>query len=134
MSIHGAPDGSALIVIEHSPTTTQKRVRVLHRASFGKTNDGIVRDLPDSFGTASTFSVTSFDQRGNIHLSALHPSHGSITSAVISISKKETEYLFRMKDDSSHVNRTSSPSVHNCLVNCFSDVWGRYPVVPAVQR
>lgn len=121
-----------MLLVEKSVTGPRKVLRVLHQASFGS-NDGIVQDLPSEFDSATTFAVTSIDTRGKTFLVAIVPSFQSIVSASIEISKKETEYQFQIKNESSQSN-PSVPTLHNCFIDCFADIWGRYPVVAAIQR
>ncbi|KAG8984733.1 hypothetical protein FRB93_006355 [Tulasnella sp. JGI-2019a] len=128
-----APDASALLVVERTAEGS-KQIRVYHRASFGngKSPHGIVRDLPAHFSLGTQFAVTSLGQQ-NVSLLALLPDIPAIGSVSLEISRKETEYQFREREQ-----RDSSPKMvatkHNSLLNCFSEVWARYPVVPAIKR
>ena len=72
--------------------------------------------------------------RNNIHLIGLQLDRRSCRSVVLDITRKATEFTFqerRSKGSSSHGGKQT---VHNCLIDCHSDVWTRFPVVPAVKR
>ncbi|KAG8991998.1 hypothetical protein FRB94_012099 [Tulasnella sp. JGI-2019a] len=128
-----APDASALLVVEGTNEGV-KQVRVFHRASFGtgKNPDGIVRDLPTDFTLGTQFSVTSLGQQ-NVTLLAVLPNIPGIGSVAVEISRQETEYKFREKEERDTLLNMVNTK-HNSLLNCFSEVWGRYPVVPAIKR
>ena len=42
--------------------------------------------------------------------------------------------MFREKNGRGILLRDAHLTVHNCLVDCHTDVWIRFPVLPAVQR
>ncbi|KAG8901724.1 hypothetical protein FRC00_005051 [Tulasnella sp. 408] len=130
--VRSSPDGSALLVLEGvkgNPAT----LRVFHHASFGSNTTGIVNVLPSSFTGAQSFSVTSIGERGRVFVMGLKPSTQAIVSVCVDISRKETEYQFRAKVDSSKSQSKQSLG-HNELITCFSEVWERFPVVAAIQR
>lgn len=56
-----------------------------------------------------------------------------IISTALEISRKETEYQFRAKDEASGTAKETT-TLNNSLINCFSEVWERFPVVAAIQR
>ncbi|KAG8855501.1 hypothetical protein FRB96_007005 [Tulasnella sp. 330] len=128
-----APDASALLVVEGAIDGV-RQLRVYHRASFGtgKSLEGIVRNLPANLAQGAFFAITSLGQQ-NTSLLCLLPEPPGIVSVSVQISRKETEYQFRAKEA-----RETCTSVvvtkHNSLLDCFSEVWGRYPVVPAIKR
>ncbi|KAG9014447.1 hypothetical protein FRB93_013572 [Tulasnella sp. JGI-2019a] len=128
-----APDASALLVVENTSEGT-KRIRVFHRASFGNGNtaDGIVQYLPIHFSLATHFTITSLGQR-NITLLALLPRTSEIGSVTVEISRQETEFNFQAKSERDQ-SSTMVATKHNSLLNCFSEVWSRFPVVSAIKR
>ncbi|KAG8903433.1 hypothetical protein FRB99_003282 [Tulasnella sp. 403] len=129
--IQASPDGTALIAIEEGDDG--RRLRVFHMASFGHNDNGIVVALPDEFNSATSFTLTSIGERRNIFLLALSPSLQCVHSVAIDITCKETEYQFRVKGDNTQ-STASVPTVHNSLIDCFSEVWSRYPVIATIQR
>ena len=66
-------------------------------------------------------------------MTAIIPSSQAFASVSVLISTKETEYRFRLKGDGSD-SAPVTPTVHNSLIDCFSEVWARYPVVAAIER
>jgi hypothetical protein len=127
-SIFSAPDGSCLFCIE--PHGHGFQIRAFHWASFGKDREGVVLDLPYAF--ASAFSITSLSQRSTVHLVCLSPTLGECDSVAFKITRKTTEFMFRAQGGD--VSHTLQKTMHNSLMDCFSDVWTRFPVVPAIQR
>ena len=130
--VDSSPDGSVMLVV-NEPTASRRELRVYHHASFGQRHEGISYSLPGEFDKATSFSVTSLGQLDKVFLMALTPAARSIVSVAVSISKKETEYQFRAKADTASPS-TAVPTAHNSLVDCFAEVWERYPVVAAIQR
>ncbi|KAG8897271.1 hypothetical protein FRB99_008270, partial [Tulasnella sp. 403] len=129
--VQASPDGTALVAIEQDQHG--RRLRVFHLASFGHKDTGITTALPVEFNSATSFTLTSIGDRRSMFLLALSPSLQCIHSVALDISRKETEYRFRAKAEGAQPT-VSVPTVHNALIDCFSEVWSRYPVVAAIQR
>ncbi|KAG9047676.1 hypothetical protein FS837_001752 [Tulasnella sp. UAMH 9824] len=132
LHVRSSPDGAALLVVEGTPRGP-KLLRVFHRASFGSNGNGIVKELPESFNVTSNFCVSSTGERSKGFLMAFDVAHQRIISSALEISRKETEYQFRAKDEANNTARETT-TVHNSLINCFSEVWERFPVAAAIQR
>ncbi|KIO18763.1 hypothetical protein M407DRAFT_224787 [Tulasnella calospora MUT 4182] len=130
--VRSSPDGAALLIVEGTQRGP-KFLRVFHRASFGSNGSGIVKDLPESFNVTSNFCVSSTGERPKAFLMAFDVTGQRIVSSALEISRKETEYQFRAKDEASNTARETT-TVHNSLINCFSEVWERFPVAAAIQR
>ena len=81
-----------------------------------------------------TLSMTSFVDRNCVHVVALELEHSTCQSHVLDISKKVTEYALKAKGDSQLVVDPSATLSANILIECLSDVWTRFPVVPAISR
>ncbi|KAG8991995.1 hypothetical protein FRB94_012096 [Tulasnella sp. JGI-2019a] len=129
--VQAAPDASALLAISAAPI---RKIGVYHRASFGaaKNDHQFILALPDVFSAGTSFTITSLGHR-NISVLALVPSQQSICSVSLQISRQKTEYQFL-----THTDRAASEGLaiteSNCLIDCFAEVWRRYPVVPAMKR
>ncbi|KAG8901723.1 hypothetical protein FRC00_005050 [Tulasnella sp. 408] len=130
--VRSSPDGAALLVVEGTQRGP-KLLRVFHRASFGSNENGIVKDLPESFNVTSNFCVSSTGERSKAFLMAFDVAYQRIISSALEISRKETEYQFRAKDEANNTAKETT-TVHNSLINCFSEVWERFPVAAAIQR
>ncbi|KAG9022864.1 hypothetical protein FS837_006113, partial [Tulasnella sp. UAMH 9824] len=130
--VNSSPDGVALLVVEGTQTGP-KRLRVFHPASFGSNGNGIVKDLPEIFNVTSNFCVSSTGERSKAFLMAFDVAHQRILSSALKISRTETDYQFRAKGEANNTAKETR-TVHNSLINCFSDVWERFPVVAAIQR
>ncbi|KIO19084.1 hypothetical protein M407DRAFT_44020, partial [Tulasnella calospora MUT 4182] len=131
--VRSSPDGSALLVLEGArgaPLT----LRVFHHASFGFKPFGIHNVLPTSFDGIQSFSITSIGERGRVFILGLNPSTHTIVSVSVDISRKETEYQFRAKQEGPRPNAAHCSSANNALITCFSEVWERFPVMAAIQR
>lgn len=106
-------------------------VRAYHWNLFGST-EGFAFELPHFM--ANTSVVTSFEQRNNIHLLAFDPNDNACYSMVLDITCPATEFMFRERRSKALGKGGNRPSAHNCLIDCHSDVWTRFPVVPAIRR
>ena len=130
-AIYSAPDGSCVLVVQDDedgdPTIT-----AYHWSTFASTR-GISVTLPDFPVDLDAALLTSIVNRSNIHLVGLDLNARSCRSVILDITRKATEFKFeekRSKGSSGHGKQT----VHNSLIYCHSDVWTRFPVVPAVKR
>lgn len=131
--MQSSPDGSALLVVERSQSGSPLLLRVFHQATFGQKPDGISLPLPEEFGDAVEFTVSSIGRRSHAYLIAHLPSSASIVSTSLRIKRNEAEYLFRHKRAPIPRHSTIRTN-HNSLVDCFSEVWERFPVIPAIAR
>ncbi|KAJ7656315.1 hypothetical protein DFH06DRAFT_1091207 [Mycena polygramma] len=129
-SIASSPDGACLILSFRDGE--QLSYHAYHWATFGS-SPGIdlgVLDLPNAPAV-----LTSLVNRRNAHLVGIDVYAHICQSAVLDITKKITEFMFK----ETGVNKSSAKSKtvvtsHNSLIDCFADVWTRFPVVAAVQR
>ncbi|KAG9039495.1 hypothetical protein FS837_000976 [Tulasnella sp. UAMH 9824] len=131
--MQSSPDGSALVLVERTQDEQNWRARVFHQATFGENPEGITVELPPDFHDATQFTISSLGQRSYVYLVAHSPSAKSLLSMALRISRIEAEYLFREKKGRS-TRLQSVATAHNSLVDCFSEVWDRFPVIPAIPR
>ncbi len=107
-------------------------VTAYHWTTFAST-DGIPVILTDFPVDLEAALLTSIVNRNNIHLIGLDVTSQTCRSVILDITYKATEFTFqeeRSKELTSHARATA----HNCFIDCHSDVWTRFPVVPAVKR
>ncbi|KAI6143614.1 hypothetical protein BKA82DRAFT_127237 [Pisolithus tinctorius] len=129
-SIHSAPDGSCVLVShEHG---TGHTLTAYHWDSFGST-EGIELNVP-SLPVGEPFVVTSLVSKSAVHLLWLDFSARRCQSYALDITRRVTEFMFREKIGRNGSKRTENTTAHNCLVDCHSEVWIRFPVLAAVQR
>src|SRR6266702_4441783 len=129
-AIYSAPDGSCVLVIQDEDG--ERTITAYHWSTFASTR-GISVTLPDFPVDLDAALLTSVVNRNNIHLVGLDLDTRSCRSVVLDITQRATEFTFqerRSKVSSRHGKQT----VHNCLIDCHSDVWTRFPVVAAVKR
>ncbi|KIO19089.1 hypothetical protein M407DRAFT_31267 [Tulasnella calospora MUT 4182] len=131
--MQSSPDGSALVLVERTQDEQNWQARVFHQATFGENPDGIIVDLPSDFHDATRFAISSLGRRSYVYLVAHSPSAKSLLSVALRISRIEAEYLFREKTGR-HARLQCVATAHNSLVDCFSEVWDRFPVIPAIPR
>ncbi|KIO18761.1 hypothetical protein M407DRAFT_31573 [Tulasnella calospora MUT 4182] len=131
--MQSSPDGSALILVERTQEEQNWQARVFHQATFGENPEGIIIDLPPDFHDASQFTISSLGRRSFVYLVAHSPSAKSLLSVALQISRIEAEYLFR-ETTGRHARLQCVATAHNSLVDCFSEVWDRFPVIPAIPR
>ncbi|KAG8956419.1 hypothetical protein FRC03_010886, partial [Tulasnella sp. 419] len=132
-SIHSAIDNSGMILVERDRVSGYQ-LRVYHWNSFGQLPQGFVLPPPGSFHlhSATRFGVTSIVQRSNVALVALLPGHHILKCFNVQIKTRNTSYSFKSKDERNI--KVLENTVHNSLIDCYSDVWTRYPVVSAIKR
>jgi len=121
-----SPDGSCLLT-SHI-INSQLHFAAYHWSTFGSTA-GIALgalDLP----TAQRSVLTSFHRR-QIHLMCLDVANHECRSIALHITRKITEFMFQ-QEGTKYISH--GPTVHNSLIDCHSEVWTRFPVVPAVRR
>lgn len=72
--------------------------------------------------------------RGRIFLINLDIDTGYVRSIAIDITKKVTEFVFKKKGGRNVPIKGERHTLHNSLLDCHTEVWTRFPVVPAVRR
>ncbi|KAK0202722.1 hypothetical protein DFS33DRAFT_1436579 [Desarmillaria ectypa] len=130
-AVYSSPDGACLLLAyTHEDQTT---LQAYHWNSFGSSHE-INLQLPTGF--SNDCIISSFVNRNCIHLIYLDELSQSCSSVVLDITKKITEFQFKEKggNKTSHVEGSDSSTRHNSLIECFSDVWTRFPVVAAIQH
>ncbi|KAJ7696454.1 hypothetical protein B0H17DRAFT_398658 [Mycena rosella] len=76
--------------------------------------------------------MTSLVNRRNVYLVGIDA--GVCGSVAMDIAKKTTEFMFKGAAAKNLPKTKHNTVTHNCLIDCHSDVWTRFPVVAAVQR
>jgi hypothetical protein len=107
-------------------------VTAYHWTTFAST-DGIAIPLPDFPVDLDAALLTSIVNRNNIHLIGLDITSQTCRSVVLDITYKATEFTFQEERSRVSTDR-GKETAHNCLIDCHSDVWTRFPVVAAVKR
>ncbi|KAG8730280.1 hypothetical protein FRC11_007096, partial [Ceratobasidium sp. 423] len=132
VNVFPAPDGSCLLVaVAGALSSGSERLLAFHWQSFGSNQHGIdAAELPQS----DTRRVgTRFYGRGRIHVISFTAADATITSTVLQVKQKTTEFAFLSENDGSGEER-SVQTLNNSLIDCHLEVWTRFPVVPAVAR
>ncbi|PPQ72320.1 hypothetical protein CVT26_007277 [Gymnopilus dilepis] len=128
-AVLSSPDGACFLAIFN--IASGSIVRAFHWATFGSTEGiDVAIDLHGSY----PLNLTSFVSRNNVHLLIFDPEAASCRSVAFNITKKSTEFMFKEKSSFYHKQKDNAPKVHNCLLDCHSDMWTRFPVFPAIQR
>ncbi|TFY78518.1 hypothetical protein EWM64_g5495 [Hericium alpestre] len=128
-SAFSSPDGSCLLISYQGDARTN--FVAYHWSTFGSTN-GIPLLLPDLAGSPTVLS--SIGNRNSIHLMSIDMPTHSCRSTVLDIKRKVTEFMFREKGAKQTTSSDDAQTMHNCLIDCFCDLWTRFPVVPAIRR
>ena len=129
-AVYSSPDGSCVLVVQEKEDVST--VTAYHWTTFASTN-GIPITLPHFPVDLDAALLTSIVNRNNIHLIGLDITSQTCRSVILDITCKATEFTFqaqRSKASTSHGKETA----HNCLIDCHSEVWARFPVVAAVKR
>ncbi|KIM57715.1 hypothetical protein SCLCIDRAFT_1219233 [Scleroderma citrinum Foug A] len=128
--VHSTTDGSCLLVsYEHESELT---ITAYHWDSFGST-EGIKLDIPP-LPVDEPFVVTSLLPRTAVHLLKLDFSERCLQSYALDITRRMTEFTFRPEKPNRSHSGAKNIKAHNCLIDCHSEVWIRFPVLAAVQR
>ncbi|KAJ7252459.1 hypothetical protein C8J57DRAFT_1519796 [Mycena rebaudengoi] len=127
VSVYSSPDGACLLLSYQGDTGLC--FRAYHWSTFGSST-GI--ELGPLNVPGPSFSLTSLVNRRNVHLMSI--SAGVCQSVAFDITKKTTEFMFKEAADKRTSKTKPNSLTHNCLVDCHSDVWTRFPVIAAVQR
>ena len=130
-AIYSAPDGSCVLVVQDDDDS-KPTITAYHWSTFASTQ-GISVTIPDFPVDLDAALLTSIVNRSNIHLIGLDLNALSCRSIVLSITQKATEFKFEERR-SKGTSGQGKQTVHNSLIYCHSDVWMRFPVVPAVKR
>ncbi|KAI9462741.1 hypothetical protein F5148DRAFT_1212347 [Russula earlei] len=130
-AIFSSPDGSCLLVLH--TRDSQLSLTAYHWDTFGLSR-GTPLDVPE-FPLKGAV-LTSMGSRGQLFLVSLDIDTGYIRSIAIDITKKVTEFIFKKKGGLGHgtQNNGDRPTIHNSLLDCHTEVWSRFPVLPAVKR
>jgi hypothetical protein len=129
-AVYSSPDGSCAFVVQENEGVST--VTAYHWTTFAST-DGIAITLPDFPGDLDAALLTSIVNRNNIHLIVLDVISQTCRSVVLDITYKATEFTFQEERSRVSTDR-GKETAHNCLIDCHSDVWTRFPVVAAVKR
>jgi hypothetical protein len=126
-AMYSSPDGCCLLILhihDSGPSLTAH-----HLETFGST-EGIALDVSEFpvEGAVLTLMVN----RGRVFFLGLDINAQAVESVTIDITKKAVEFIFKEKSNRHSLN--TRPTLHNCLLDCHSEVWTRFPVLPAVKR
>lgn len=129
-AVYSSPDGACLLVAY--PVGTESHLIAYHWSTFGSTN-GISLYIAD-VAVAEVFVLTSFVIRSSVHLARLDITANLYKSVALDITKNVTEFMFKEKNRRADLSTEANHTIHNCLIDCYADVWTRFPVLPAVRR
>lgn len=72
--------------------------------------------------------------RSCCHLVGADVNRHCLQSVAFDITHKVTEFTFKADRRVESAVAAPATKLHNSLVDCHSDVWTRFPVIPAIQR
>ncbi len=127
--VSSSPDGACLLAITEEEGVVY--LRAYHWASFGS-KDGFCFQIPRS--AADSILITSLYHRGHVHVLFLDIAEAACKSLALNITQEVTEFTFRPEGLNAINQRDAPTTSHNCLIDCHSAVWTRFPVVPAISR
>ena len=128
-AILSTPDGSCFLALHTQDALPS--ITAYHWQTFGSTQ-GITLDIPEFFLHGAI--LTSMVNRGCTFLVGLDINTGHVQSIAIDITNKAAEYVFKKKRGRNTPNPEKRLTLHNCLLDCHTEVWNRFPVLPAVRR
>lgn len=126
-------DGACLLVFYTNDSAI--RLAAYHWTSLGKPESeysGFVFDLGGKY--PDSILATSIMTRSKCHFVLLDLDGNLCHSYFLEITRQVTEFTFREKYAKSSQRSNRLQTEHNCLIDCYQDIWTRYPVVPAIKR
>ncbi|KAF8548217.1 hypothetical protein OG21DRAFT_1449416 [Imleria badia] len=131
-SVSSTPDGACLLVAQAEGNDLT--VTAYHWSTFGST-EGIPLDLTP-LTVENGPVVTSLISRAAVHVVALDFEAHACRSHALDITRKMTEFTFKEKGarGTGRHRAGENAAAHNCLIDCYAEVWTRFPVLSAVQR
>lgn len=124
-----SPDGACLLATTVEDGATY--LRAYHWTSFGS-KEGFKFEVPSN--AADSQLISSLYQRGCVHMMILDTDQNACVSLGLNITQEVTEFMFKAKGSTAMNEKDGPATSHNCLIDCHSDVWTRFPVVPAISR
>ncbi|KAG8854044.1 hypothetical protein FRB91_004122 [Serendipita sp. 411] len=131
LSLTSTSDGACMLALEEDDLGGPL-LRAFHWASFGTTN-GIRIDLPEEFTINAPLTVTSVGHQNSNHVVFLQPWNNTCSSIVLRITRMSTEFEFAAHDTSVNA-KEQAKSINNTLIDCHSEVWTRFPILPSIVR
>jgi hypothetical protein len=113
-------------------TNGMPRLLCYHIASFGS-GSGIEVQQPAGPLINASFAASCLGRKESFHGICIDATAKSCSSIALRVTSKTSEYAFR-PENARREGAVVQASVHNCLIDCHSDVWTRYPVQAAIQR
>ena len=129
-AVHSSPDGSCFLAVTSDGTSAS--ITAYHWSTFGSTN-GFPLPIADWTGD-NNLAITSLVRKSAVYLLKLDLLSHTCSSVALDITRKVTEFVFREQSSRGASSRDTHLTAHNCLVDCYADVWTRFPVLPAVRR
>ncbi|KAG9030022.1 hypothetical protein FS837_003379, partial [Tulasnella sp. UAMH 9824] len=134
--VRSCPRNDVLLLLE-GDEASPRELHIFHRSSFDTRPTGTVLPIPSTFLGATSFSILDCREPGSVFLLGLKPESQELVSTVVDVGKEKTNRVPRARiggggsgiEPISDIVRATSP-----LINCFSEVWERFPVVSAIQR
>jgi hypothetical protein len=126
-----SPDGSCVFAIERHGGGTV--IQAYHWSTFGSSN-GICLELPEISLESWAFPSLVKRSTSQCYFFALDSHIPILKSVLFDITHKSTEFTFQSGQKKRDDYKRSNAVTHTSLVTCHSDVWTRFPVVPAVRR
>ena len=124
IGVHSTPDGACLLLsFQVGP---QLVLKAYHWETFGS-SDGIVIECPDTF--TEPLLVTAIVNQANVHVMSLNGITKVCSSLALDITQKVTDSTFSGLGETGPLKRRS---LHNCLIDCFEEVWAWLPPLTAM--
>ena len=131
-AVYSSPDGSCALFVEDKDGVST--VTAYHWTSFAST-DGIPITLPDFPVDLDAALLTSIVNRTNIHLIGLDVTTQSCRSIILDITSEATEFTLQEQRSRAPITRRHGKEAnHNCLIDCYLEVWTLFPVVATLKR
>ncbi|KAI9343866.1 hypothetical protein DFJ73DRAFT_840771 [Zopfochytrium polystomum] len=130
--ILASPDNSCLLGFQVGESG-ETIARCIFWASFG-IGTSIEFVLPSSLNLTA-LAIGGLCHRSVVFFFSLDSTRGTLNGARLKITSSLAEYQFKMASESDHtMGSKGDSSVSSSLVDVWTEVWSRFPVVPAISR
>ncbi|KAG8834732.1 hypothetical protein FRC17_007456 [Serendipita sp. 399] len=131
LSVFATFGGTSLLVLDKDEAL-EARLRCIHWATFGE-QPGVQLPVPAWLSSIESVGLSSIGNRNSNHLMFLDLNQSRISSLFIKITCKSSAFIFKPNTlDAEKVRRRET--INNCLIDCHSDVWTRFPIASPIRR
>lgn len=127
----GSPDGKMVFFVKQNSDGC-----VVESCPLGHTRSGDsveIARLPSSTKRLQ-MQVSSINGRDNVYLLVADTTDGTLRSYSVGHADLSSNFYFREMQEKQKMLLKMQTTHHNSLLDCYYDVWTRFPITPPIQR